>query len=195
MRLAAVALVAMLPLLASVNGVNPGKMAGNSEAPITVEIFSEFQSPACKEFHDRNLPVLMREFVASGKVKLIYRDIAQTNHPYAHEAATYAGAAARLGLYREVADELFRVQTAWMVSGDVWTWVSGVLSPDQRTKLRAIAASGEVSPEIQHAVDAAGGYGVTTTPMLVISQGSRFYLMDATFNYILLEKFLNDLVK
>ena len=57
--------------------------------------------------------------MASGKVRIIFRDYPLPQHPYARKAAVYADAAARIGRYERVCDTLFRTQDDWGQTGDV----------------------------------------------------------------------------
>jgi len=66
MRLGAVALLLLWPAMAAVNDIDPNKTAGNPSAPVTVQIFSDFECPGCKAFHDNSLPQLQRDYVATG---------------------------------------------------------------------------------------------------------------------------------
>ena len=72
MKLIALALALVLTGMAAAPDIM-GNAFGNPNAPITMEIFSDFQCSACKSLHDNALPELMREFVVPGKVYLIQR--------------------------------------------------------------------------------------------------------------------------
>src|SRR5262245_60365351 len=104
MKSLALALLALLPAVAASPEIDKGKIYGNPTAPIRLEIFSDFQCPACKLLHDTILPSLLNEYVTPGKVYIVAREFPLPGHPYSREAAGYATAAARLGLYAHVAD-------------------------------------------------------------------------------------------
>lgn len=53
-----------------------GKAQGLDTAPVTIEEFADFQCPACKLFHDTIEPTLVSDLVASGKVRLVFREYA-----------------------------------------------------------------------------------------------------------------------
>src|ERR1017187_7214646 len=99
MRLGAVALLMLWPMMAAVSDIDPNKTAGNPSAPVTVQVFSDFECPSCKVFHDRTLPQLQHDFVATGKVFLVYREFPLPMHAHSREAANYAVAAARLHMF------------------------------------------------------------------------------------------------
>src|SRR5688572_16632092 len=113
MRLFVIALAALLPCLAATPEIDKGKIYGSASAPIRIEIFSDYQCPACKSLHDEILPVLMKEYVIPGKVHVVNREFPLPMHNYAREAASYATAAAKFGIYQPVSDRLFATQATW----------------------------------------------------------------------------------
>ena len=180
------------PAMAAVSDIDPNKTAGNPSAPVTIQIFSDFECPACKVFHDRSLPQLQRDYVATGKVYLVYREFPLPMHAHSREAASYAVAAARLSLYQPVADALFRDQVAWSANGKVWDTVASVLTPSQQKKVKA-ADDAFVLGEILRDVNAAHAVPVTSTPTLVVSRGARQYPVSGTLNYAILKRLIDDL--
>lgn len=53
-----------------------GQTLGNPDAPVTVEIWSDYQCPYCKRFSDAILPSLIDDYVATGQVRVVYREFA-----------------------------------------------------------------------------------------------------------------------
>jgi protein-disulfide isomerase len=53
-----------------------GTTLGKPNAPVTIYEFADLQCPFCKEFATQNLPKLVRDYVATGKAKLVYQDMA-----------------------------------------------------------------------------------------------------------------------
>jgi protein-disulfide isomerase len=195
MRLGAVALLWLLPAMAAVSDVDPNKAAGDPAAPVTIQVFSDFECPSCKLFHDRTLPQLQRDFVATGKVFLVYREFPLPIHAHSREAANYAVAAAQLSLYQPVADALFRNQPTWSLNGKVWEAVASVLTPAQQKKVKAAADGPSVLGEIQRDLNAGHAVPVSSTPTLVVSRGARQYPVSGTLNYEILKSLINELYK
>src|ERR1039458_9951162 len=108
MKLYTIALVALLPCLAATPDVDKGKALGLPTAPIRMEIFSDFTCPHCRLEHAETLPLLMKEFVVPGKLYIVDRafPLNGPGHQYSREAFGYAVAAARIGKYQEVAENL-----------------------------------------------------------------------------------------
>lgn len=48
---------------------------GDANAPITIEEFSDFQCPFCERFHSETEPLLTQYYVATGKVRFVYRSM------------------------------------------------------------------------------------------------------------------------
>jgi protein-disulfide isomerase len=195
MRLGAVALILLWPAMAAVSDIDPNKTAGNPSAPVTVQVFSDFECPACKAFHEQSLPLLQRDFVATGKVFLVYREFPLPIHAHSREAANYAVAAAHLGLYQPVADALFRDQVAWSLNGKVWETVASVLTLSQQTRVKAAADSASVLGEILRESNAGRAVPVTSTPTLVVSRGTKIYPVSGTLNYEILKRLIDDVLK
>jgi protein-disulfide isomerase len=67
-------------------------------------VFSDFQCPACKRFHDEELPLMVKDYVTPGKAHLVYRYFPLPKHIYGRKAAELVSACARLGKYAPAAD-------------------------------------------------------------------------------------------
>ncbi len=61
----------------------PGKSLGMPTAPITIEVYSDYECPHSKRLYEDTLRPLMRDYVAKGKVFLIHRDFPLPQHHYA----------------------------------------------------------------------------------------------------------------
>ncbi|MDP3770139.1 MAG: DsbA family protein [bacterium] len=82
---------------------------GNPSAPVTIIEYSDYQCPFCKRFFDTSLPFIKDEFIATGKVRFIYRDFVF----YGQEsfwAAHAARCANEQGKFWEYHDLLFEQQ-------------------------------------------------------------------------------------
>jgi protein-disulfide isomerase len=50
-----------------------GREMGSGTAPVVVEVFSDFQCPACRTYAESIEPLLVNSYVADGRVRYIYR--------------------------------------------------------------------------------------------------------------------------
>jgi len=78
----------------------PVKGRGFANAPIVLEVYSDYQCPHCKTLYEKTLVPLMSTYVDKGKVYLVHHEFpVPALHPHAVEAASYACAASRVGKY------------------------------------------------------------------------------------------------
>lgn len=49
---------------------------GKADAPITIAFWSDFQCPFCKKFEEETLPSIIKDYVDTGKVKVVFMDFA-----------------------------------------------------------------------------------------------------------------------
>jgi protein-disulfide isomerase len=86
-----------------------GMALGPASAPLTIELWSDFQCPACGAFVRQIEPLLIDEYVSPGRVRLVYRDFAFLGQE-SIDAAVAARCAARSGRFWQVHDYLFANQ-------------------------------------------------------------------------------------
>jgi len=195
MKFFVLALAALLPCLAASSDADPGKSVGSPNAPIRVEVFSDFECPGCKGLHEQLLPLLFKDYVIPGKVYLVSREFPLPMHQYSREAASYATAAARLGKYQQVADTLFLNQVAWAANGKVWDAVANVLTPVEAKKVQLLAKDPSVLSAVQHDVDAGKAASINQTPTMIVTRGPKSYPLAGAVNYNLLRSLLDGLLK
>ena len=80
--------------VALIDPANP-RAIGKATAPVTVEVWSDFQCPACDAFATTVEPDLVDQYVATGKVRIIYRDFAFIDKGAADGESQQSAAAAR----------------------------------------------------------------------------------------------------
>src|ERR1700686_4741721 len=104
---------------APVPDVDPREAFGSKNAPIVMEVFSDFQCPACKTLFMTTNRQVMDNYVSTGKVYLVHRDFPLPMHAHSKVAAEYARAAAHIGKVEPVEQTLFENQEKWENSGDI----------------------------------------------------------------------------
>lgn len=180
---------------ASIPDVDPHEALGSKSAPIVMEVFSDFQCPACKSLYDATNRQLMDNYVNTGKVYLIHRDFPLPMHAHSRVAAQYSRAAAQIGKLEAVEEVLFQNQDKWEASGDVDGTVAKVLSPAEMTKVRALVKSGAVDASI--AKDQALGnntYRVSQTPTTIFHANGQTYPYAGVMSWDILKQFLDQLL-
>ena len=92
-------------------GVDDDPVLGDAAAPVTIIEFGDYQCPSCRMFWVDVEPRLKRDYIDTGKVKLVFRDFPIVEiHPEAVVAAVAAQCAAEQGKYWQYHDKLFREQ-------------------------------------------------------------------------------------
>jgi len=174
--------------------IDPHKAFGSKNAPVTMEVFSDFQCPACKTLFTTTNRQLMDNYVSTGKVYLIHRDYPLPMHAYSRVAAKYARAAAQLGKFEQAEEVLFQNQEKWEHSGDVDGTVAGVLSAAEMAKVRALVKGGTLDAAIDKDYALGQMYRVNQTPTTVFHCKGQTYPYSGVMSYDILKQFLEQLL-
>ena len=178
---------------ALVPDVDPHVAAGSKSAPIVMEIFSDYQCPACKTLFVTTNRQLMDNYVSTGKVYLIHRDFPLPMHAHSQVAAQYSRAAAQIGKFEAVDQALFQNQEKWEQTGDVDGTVAAVLSAAEKSKVRALVKGGTLNAAIQKDVALGKFYNVNQTPTTVFHSKGQTFPYAGVMNYEILRNFLDQL--
>ena len=201
--LAALSALLLAPALAlraaqstsTVPDIDPRVAAGSKNAPIVMEVFSDFQCPACKTLFVTTNRQVMDNYVSTGKVYLIHRDFPLPMHAHSQVAAQYSRAAAQIGKFEVVEQVLFDNQGKWEQTGDVDGTVAAVLSPGEMSKVRALVKSGAPNAAIQKDVALGKFYNVNQTPTTVFHAKGQTFPYSGVMSYEILRNFLDQLGK
>lgn len=88
---------------------------GNPDAPVTVIEYASFTCPHCRNFHETVFGELKTNYIDTGKINFIYREV------YFDRFGLWGGIVARCGgeqRYFGISDMLYTQQSAWMAGGD-----------------------------------------------------------------------------
>lgn len=177
-----------------VTDVDPHKAFGSKNAPVTMEVFSDYQCPSCRALFLGTNRQLMDNYVTTGKVYLIHRDFPLPMHAYSRVAARYARAAAEIGKIEPVERALYENQDKWEQSGDVDGTLAGVLSASDMAKVRALVKGGTLDPLIEKDMQLGTMYRVNQTPTTVFHTKGQTYPYSGAMNYDTLHQFLDQLL-
>jgi protein-disulfide isomerase len=84
---------------------------GESDAPVTVYMYEDFECPFCQRFEQQAVTQIVSNYVESGQVKLVWKDFPLTQiHPWSED-----GAVAMECVYREAGNDVF-----WNVKDQVF---------------------------------------------------------------------------
>jgi len=141
------------------------------------------------------MPLLVAEYVETGKVKLLHRDFPLAQHPYARLAARYANAAGQAGQYDKAVSRLFQTQDIWGTSGDIEPQLALVLPPAIMRAVRDMVAHDQ---RLDDSVTADQAMAVTdhlrATPTLIVVWKGNRQTISPIPSYALLKSYLDDLL-
>jgi protein-disulfide isomerase len=111
--IAGVAAVTLLPAAAMAEPVMGDIVLGDDAAPVTVIEYASFTCPHCAAFHADTWPQFKAEYVDTGKVRFILREV------YFDREGLWASMAARCGgsdAFYPMADQFMKKQRLWTQS-------------------------------------------------------------------------------
>lgn len=146
---------------------------GSPTAPVTVYEMSDFQCPWCGRFARETLPLLEREYVATGKVRFVFVNLPIETHQNAVPAAELAMCAARHGRFWPVHDLLFRTQERWSDLREPGVFFLGLADSAglNRDSIAACLRSGAMRPLIEQDAQGSVRSGARSTPSFYIEGG------------------------
>jgi len=172
------------------------KESGSPAAKVTCEIYSDYQCPSCAAAFARSVPQLINEYVKTGKVRLINRDLPLPQHQYSKLAARYVNAAGKLGFYDAAVDYMFRTQSVWDKDGSIDAQMAKLLPARSMEKVRLLVQNDRTLDETV-AADMAMAIKdkINQTPsMVVVAKGKRQLIVPIPY-MPLLRSYLDDLLK
>lgn len=95
------------PAEGMVLSVQGAPFLGDKDAKVTAIEFFDFQCGFCGRHAAKTFPLLMNEYIKTGKLKYVVRDFPLDSHPQAPKAAEAARCAGEQGKYWPMYDRLF----------------------------------------------------------------------------------------
>ncbi len=148
-------------------------MKGDPDAEVTVIEFSDFQCPFCSRFYTQTLSQLEENYIDTGKINFVYRDLPLDNlHPNARPAHIAAECADEQGKFWDYHDILFEKQSQWqrLPSAELQTTLSQYASDLglQTVNFESCLESEDIADEVNRDALAAASLGITGTPSFFI---------------------------
>jgi protein-disulfide isomerase len=174
------------------------KSLGSKNAPITIEVFEDFQCPACRNFYETSLKQVINDYVVAGKVYLIHRDFPLDMHPYSHQAARLANAAAELGEFETIERALFDNQDKWSANGKIEEAIASTVSAAELKKIHDYQAAhiNDINAAIERDHNLGVKKSVNQTPSIyVTAHGKTEALPGGGVDYKLLRNYLDYLLR
>jgi protein-disulfide isomerase len=79
---------------------------GSKDAPLTMVEFTDFQCPYCQRFHVNTFAELKRDYIDTGKLRFVSRDLPLDFHPNAMQAAEAGRCAGEQGQFWAMRDRM-----------------------------------------------------------------------------------------
>jgi protein-disulfide isomerase len=162
------------PITTYPDELTDGDTLGLSTAPVLIELYSDFQCPACKLFATERLPVLLNDFIKAGIVRIDAKDIAflGTGSPdESLELAVGASCAAEQDRYWEFHDLVFWNQGRENRGDHDTAFIQRVADAAEldRAAFDACFARTDIRGPITAATTQALGAGINSTPTLLVN--------------------------
>ena len=138
---------------------------GGASARVALIEFSDYQCPFCARYVRDVLPQIEADYVATGKIRYVFRDLPLKIHKNAFKAAEAAHCAGEQGKFWEMHDAMFRAQTA--LAPDQLPGHASTLGLDE-ARFRQCLAGGAFAAGIDRDMADAGAAGITGTPTFLV---------------------------
>jgi protein-disulfide isomerase len=172
------------------------QMLGKADAPLTIVEFTDYQCPFCQRFHSTTFTELKKNFVDTGKVRFISRDLPLDFHANAFRAAEAARCAGDQGQFWRMRDVLGS-NPSKLGAEDIEKYAQEVQL--NLPTFRACMDLGKYKTAIQEDLKVAQSIGVNGTPSFVIGkttpEGVDGELMVGALPYGLFEEKLSKLAQ
>jgi len=148
----------------------PGWVLGSDSAAVEIVEYADFECGACAHFAILTAPDIRKRLVATGRVRMRFRDFPIQGHefsPIAHEAGACAG---EQGRFWEMADEIFFNQATWVREGrpsksfEDYAKALGLNMDQYKSCMKERRHAGDIEASRQHGL----AIGVSATPSFVI---------------------------
>jgi protein-disulfide isomerase len=149
------------------------RVMGDPNAPIEIVEYASLTCPHCRHFHDEILPDIKKNYIDTGKAKLIFRDF-----PF-DQLGLFAAVLARCAppsRYYQFLDVLFQNQDQWSRESDpvgALTRIGKLGGLSEADYKACLGNEAIVNGLVQSRLTANKQYGVESTPSFVINGEKR----------------------
>jgi protein-disulfide isomerase len=143
---------------------------GRDDAPVTVVEFADYQCPFCRKFHSETFAELKKNYIDTGKVRYVSRDLPLDFHPNAPGAAVAARCAGEQHKFWEMRDMMV-VNAADLTPPSLLKY--GEQINLDMTAFGACLNDKKYTAAVQKDVADAGTLGISGTPSFVVGKTSK----------------------
>jgi protein-disulfide isomerase len=151
-----------------------GRAVGRAAAPVTLEVWTDFQCPVCRQFAETVEPALMARYVTPGTLRIVHHDAAfqGARSGSAYDESVEAGAGARCAAdqssYWPFQDWAFANQAGENEGAFALTRLSAIagMAGLDVTTWKGCVATGAAQAAVRAETSEAVAAGVSATPTL-----------------------------
>jgi protein-disulfide isomerase len=173
---------------------------GDEQAKITIVEFADYQCPFCAKFHKETKDSLIQNFVETGKVKFLFKDLIVNDRPN-DKASTLAAAAsycaAEQGKYWEYNDELYKnsqgENTGWVSKDNLKQFANNIRVPDLM-RFSDCVESDKYNTIVNENDSLGKNIGLTSTPTFIFYNGTTPVAVQGAQPYELFEQIINEMI-
>ncbi|MBT6410228.1 MAG: DsbA family protein [Nitrospina sp.] len=150
---------------------------GNLKAPVTLVEFTDYQCPFCRKFYKNAYKELKKQYVETGKVRFVLRDLALPNHQRAKPAAISTHCAGEQDKFWEMHDALF--EGGGKLSRDDILGYGKSIGMNEAS-FKSCLDSGRYKKDIELDAQDARNVGINGTPGFVVGRTNKNSLVTGT---------------
>ncbi|VAW61082.1 hypothetical protein MNBD_GAMMA09-480 [hydrothermal vent metagenome] len=157
------------PKITKISSINRPSL-GSSDAPVTIVAISDYQCPYCKRFADTTMKDLKKDYIDTGKVRIVFKDYPLAFHAQAKKVAQAAHCAGDQGKYWQMHNILF--QDIKKTEASDFINNASQLTLDTKTFKHCISGNRHYNAIEKDIADATQA-GLSGTPSFVIGKTTR----------------------
>jgi protein-disulfide isomerase len=143
---------------------------GRDDAPVTMVEFADYQCPFCRKYHSETFAELKKNYIDTGKVRYVSRDLPLDFHPNAPGGAVAARCAGEQDKFWEMRDKLL-VSSADLSPASLLNY--GKQINLDMTAFGACLNDKKYATAIQKDVADASTLGISGTPSFVVGKTAK----------------------
>lgn len=165
--------------------VDDDAVMGDKNAPVTLIEFVDYECPFCKSFFQQTLPSIKKDYIDTGKLKLVVRDFPLSFHANAKKESEAAECAREQGggdaIYLKYHDQIFN-RTTSNGTGLALTQLPTIAKDLglNVSKFQQCLDSGKFGSEVDKDTTNGSSAGVSGTPSFFVGKSTSDGVIDGT---------------
>jgi len=172
-------------------------VCGTLDAPIRLDVFSDFQCGYCRAFYLETVVQVRKIYAPEDKICIIYHEFPIETHAYGRKAARYSLAAQRVGRnqWLAVMDALYTKQEQWALDGNIDAALKVAVSAEDLDQIKKNLQDPSIDTAIAKDIALALKKGVTGTPTVFMTALNKERLKAPYLTYKAWQEFFGRFVK